>query len=694
MDKLKYIKLKNEDGSYTDSIPLAVDSDHVDVNGSTLTTKLGTLATKTEVQAVASGSPAGVYATVSDLITADPDRSKIYLVNADGHWYYYNNGWTDGGLYQAARTLNDIDVYNLIFGDAGKQLYNRNQIDAYGYYKANGTFSENEQMEGTYIPLNKIKENNISQITVHAYPAASLYCGFCDINKNGIANSCYAPLNPVGVLTIPTGAEYFYVCATSANKYKFSVYAGNIDSYERNFKKVLNATIDSYEENKYKLDNGINPNYTNFIHEGANKINMNSSALEEGIIYTAGGSSEIISKAANDNYSSLLINIKPSEEITITSDIVGAIVDGANLIEVFEYDKNMEFIYPSKKVSYNATTGKLTKTFITNSNTKYLRLSWQNKAVIKVYLSYGSNEIKENYTLTLDGLDTQNKKPYESGFIQFSVPVNQTPIETISTADKVTDNEDIINAHCALKLPTTYTSNGKPSKLLMICHGAGKLLIDGDSPWINNSNYNNLVNAFNNAGYVVFDCNGPYNDPENDDQAFYGTPQALEAWKKAYTYVVENYNVEKDFCIYGFSMGGLTALNLINNNMPNVKAVGLGSPVIDMSIRFGPAKAKYFSSTITTYSDDLVAGYNPILNIVDNKCIKQFPPIKMWFGSLEDGGPSLPVVNKQLGINLTNAIKASNGTCYYREVEGAGHEICYGHNSNVITEIVYWLNRF
>ena len=92
MDKLKYIKLKNEDGSYTDSIPLAVDSDHVDVNGSTLTTKLGTLATKTEVQAVASGSPAGVYATVSDLITADPDRSKIYLVNADGHWYYYNNG--------------------------------------------------------------------------------------------------------------------------------------------------------------------------------------------------------------------------------------------------------------------------------------------------------------------------------------------------------------------------------------------------------------------------------------------------------------------------------------------------------------------------------------------------------------------------------------------------------------------------
>lgn len=85
MDKLKYIKLKNEDGTYTDSIPLAVDSDYVDVNGNTLTNELANKATKTEVQAVASGSPAGVYETVSALTTADPDHSKIYLVTTNGH---------------------------------------------------------------------------------------------------------------------------------------------------------------------------------------------------------------------------------------------------------------------------------------------------------------------------------------------------------------------------------------------------------------------------------------------------------------------------------------------------------------------------------------------------------------------------------------------------------------------------------
>lgn len=53
-------------------------------------------------ESVASGSPKGVYATVSDLTTADPDHDSIYVVSADGHWYYYNgSNWTDGGVYQS-----------------------------------------------------------------------------------------------------------------------------------------------------------------------------------------------------------------------------------------------------------------------------------------------------------------------------------------------------------------------------------------------------------------------------------------------------------------------------------------------------------------------------------------------------------------------------------------------------------------
>lgn len=48
------------------------------------------------------GSPKGVYANLSALQTAKPNGdSGIYVTTDNGHWYYYNNGWKDGGVYQS-----------------------------------------------------------------------------------------------------------------------------------------------------------------------------------------------------------------------------------------------------------------------------------------------------------------------------------------------------------------------------------------------------------------------------------------------------------------------------------------------------------------------------------------------------------------------------------------------------------------
>lgn len=62
-----------------------------------------------KVNSAASGSPSGVYNTRNDLETANPDHSKIYLVLEDGKWYYYNNSWIAGGIYQSAR-LDDNSI--------------------------------------------------------------------------------------------------------------------------------------------------------------------------------------------------------------------------------------------------------------------------------------------------------------------------------------------------------------------------------------------------------------------------------------------------------------------------------------------------------------------------------------------------------------------------------------------------------
>jgi lysophospholipase L1-like esterase len=57
----------------------------------------------TQIAAVTSGSPKGTYATLTDLQNAFPTgNTNIYLITADGKWYYWSgSAWTSGGTYQS-----------------------------------------------------------------------------------------------------------------------------------------------------------------------------------------------------------------------------------------------------------------------------------------------------------------------------------------------------------------------------------------------------------------------------------------------------------------------------------------------------------------------------------------------------------------------------------------------------------------
>jgi hypothetical protein len=65
--------------------------------------KANTADVNTQIASVTSGSPKGTYATVALLTTAFPaGNTNIYVVTADGKWYYWSgSAWTVGGIYQA-----------------------------------------------------------------------------------------------------------------------------------------------------------------------------------------------------------------------------------------------------------------------------------------------------------------------------------------------------------------------------------------------------------------------------------------------------------------------------------------------------------------------------------------------------------------------------------------------------------------
>lgn len=292
-----------------------------------------------------------------------------------------------------------------------------------------------------------------------------------------------------------------------------------------------------------------------------------------------------------------------------------------------------------------------------------------------------------------NGFAMLGKKAYERGFISFTVPVNQTDADNSVSADVSSEaGEDYVDVDCIISLPITYRPTGAPSKLLMMCHGAGK----GVTEWKEHEGYCAIVKKFVDRGYAVFDCNGFKNDALG--WSFWGHSKGVEAWRKAHQYVINNYNVESAFSVYAFSMGGLTALNLALQNFPGIKSIALGSPVINLRACWSDTSVKSVLQQLyglgEEWDDAKVTGCDPYRHIVtlnDMKyCFKNMPPIKIWYGSTEASGG----VDKQYAIDFVEAVTNAGGYAEYREVNGAGHDICYGQHERCNIDYLLFTERY
>lgn len=166
-----------------------------------------------KVNAVASGSPAGVYATVSDLETANPDHSKIYLVSADGKWYYYSSGaWTAGGTYQSSESL---DVLNML------------KVDVDDLKKGYETFSSYSECKVGAFVYGEFRTTNLKRVCtvdlmhfdrpIEIHVADGYRCDVIGYTSAGVYTTDLAYVTGPNTYTIPT-TRYFKVCIRLADE--------------------------------------------------------------------------------------------------------------------------------------------------------------------------------------------------------------------------------------------------------------------------------------------------------------------------------------------------------------------------------------------------------------------------------------------------------------------------------------------
>jgi lysophospholipase L1-like esterase len=155
----------------------------------------------TAITNVGNGSPKGTYATLTALQTAFPTgTTDIYLVTADGGWYYWSGtAWTKGGTYQSSGILDKSitpDKTSFIDVVQSQNLLNPNTVTT-GYYLSYNTPTANANYAySDYIKVPASKVVSIYYGTISVQLQILLY----DANKNY--------LNTVSMST--TGTSYTY----------------------------------------------------------------------------------------------------------------------------------------------------------------------------------------------------------------------------------------------------------------------------------------------------------------------------------------------------------------------------------------------------------------------------------------------------------------------------------------------------
>ena len=273
MDKLKYVKIENEDGSLSDNIPLGVDAENVDISSNNFKNLLdyinendnqidnlknSNISLSNQIKSLSSGSPKGTYASVEALETANPETG-VYVVTENGHIY----SWTkdvdsaiDLGVYQAT-SINDKEITVRKLSDSLKDSLNL-YIPDYslydGYYTLNGILTVNTNFNYTS-PIKLLKGQKI-KANVRAYNTMSVFVS-CDSTGNNIKSLV------VGIDNISLDYEYIatedcYIIVSGA-KDIFSLYIEKIDKT----KEEIDKTKEEINNVKEEIENINIPNIKN-----------------------------------------------------------------------------------------------------------------------------------------------------------------------------------------------------------------------------------------------------------------------------------------------------------------------------------------------------------------------------------------------------------------------------------------------
>ena len=213
--------------------------------------------------------------------------------------------------------------------------------------------------------------------------------------------------------------------------------------------------------------------------------------------------------------------------------------------------KEFQYVDTSSEYQYTATIG-----------TRFVKMMWS----MTSQTDYTTNVPDFSYYIKaafVDGWNVKNIYPIGSYGYQHICPVVH-PLDPNSCNQETNDVQDNpVRAYDdgILALPSSYTNEGNPTRLIIYCHGAG----------VNYSSSNSYFPStdcrpayWRAMGYAVMDVDGECG--ASADVQHNCAPESLQCYIEAYKLVVERYNIAKDgVFLGGRSMGGAMSMYIMQS---------------------------------------------------------------------------------------------------------------------------------
>jgi len=155
-------------------------------------------------------------------------------------------------------------------------------------------------------------------------------------------------------------------------------------------------------------------------------------------------------------------------------------------------------------------------------------------------------------------------------------PITDFTVHTLNDLDPINIYED----KCVLYLPDSYTPDGDPTKVILFCkQGASEITSTSDT-------IVDQCTFFLKLGYAILAVEGIPDGlcaERNIGKRTVGNYIHAQSMTKAYEKIVELYNIDTKGCYaYGWSQGGHTLQNLLENTSLPILCAAAQSPVVSM----------------------------------------------------------------------------------------------------------------